>query len=119
MDWLHNRKTSLAALGLTLAVSLLLYHFVPGDSGHLSRYGVSIPTVQTFYGAAIVVLALVAYYLFQFLPDIPASLSHYPAVTGMGTFKLPLPTLQIMLRFSLSLSPIMLGFSLLALVILL
>ncbi len=58
MDWLHNRKTSLAALGLTLAVSLLLYHFVPGDTGHLSRYGVSIPTVQTFYGAAIVVLAL-------------------------------------------------------------
>ncbi len=56
MDWLLNRKTSFAALGLTLAVGLLLYHFVPGDSDHLSRYGVLIPAVQTFYGAAIVML---------------------------------------------------------------
>lgn len=56
MVWLNHRKTTITALGLTIAVCLVLSLRLSTDSDFLSRYGVSPSSVQTFYLALLIVL---------------------------------------------------------------
>ncbi|MBI5669354.1 MAG: hypothetical protein HZC41_15225 [Chloroflexi bacterium] len=106
------------ALSMGMAVGVILLVWSAQD--FKSRWVV----VALYAGSS--ALALLVYCFTQLLPDLPTNLNlylqfttHYTGATGLGSIKLPFVALGNMVRFSLALSPVALGFSLLALLVLL
>ncbi|HEX2908273.1 MAG TPA: hypothetical protein VHO69_15485 [Phototrophicaceae bacterium] len=101
------------ALAFGIAIGLMLLLEAP------RQLKTNWPPIALYAGVS--ALAIIAYYVVQFLPDIPRSLetyrqfvTYYSGKTGLFSLDFPFPVLLTMVRFGQALSPLELIFSLAA-----